>query len=50
MGDRETIIRIGRLSDQGTETDSELATAAERLAAMWQPTLDARAFRGRPRC
>jgi hypothetical protein len=46
MGDREITIRISKLSDQGAEADVDLATATQRVAMMWQLTLDAWAFRG----
>ncbi len=39
-------MRVRRLDEQGTEPDLLKATPAERLAMMWQLTLDAWAFTG----
>lgn len=42
----DTPIRITHLKEQGRERDLENTTAAERIAMMWQLTLDAWAFTG----
>jgi hypothetical protein len=41
-------IRISKLKDQGNEPDLHHTTPAERLAMMWQLTLDAWTFKGEP--
>ncbi len=46
MERRDVTIRISRLHDQGTETDLEGTTPAERIGMMWQLALDASAFIG----
>jgi hypothetical protein len=43
---KEKTVRVSRLDEQGTEPDLLKATPAERLAMMWQLTLDAWAFAG----
>jgi hypothetical protein len=41
-------VRRATFKEQGQEPDLRATTAAERLAMMWQLTLDAWAFRGEP--
>jgi hypothetical protein len=38
--------RKQKLSEQGTETDLEASTPAERIGMMWQLAIDAWAFKG----
>lgn len=40
------VVRISRLQDQDRTDDLQSTTPAERLAMMWQLTLDAWAFKG----
>lgn len=42
------IVRRGTLKDQDREADALAATPGERLAMMWQLTVDAWAFMGKP--
>jgi len=46
MIERESTVRITRLSDQGKEPDLKNTTAAERVGMMWQLALDAWAMMG----
>ena len=43
---QKRIIRIQKLSEQGTESDLEHTTSEERIGMMWQLALDAWAFKG----
>ena len=42
------VVRISKLRDQDRVNNLELTTPAQRLAMMWQLTLDAWAFKGEP--
>ena len=46
MEDREIRVRISKLADQGTETDLQDMTPAERIAMVWPLTVEAWAFKG----
>lgn len=46
MENNRKIIRITRLEDQGAESDLKETTASERIAMMWQLTIDAWLFKG----
>jgi hypothetical protein len=46
MRDKDPIIRIHKLSEQGKESDLKDTTPLERLEMMWQLALDAWAFKG----
>jgi hypothetical protein len=46
MADTTRRVRIGRLYEQGKETDLQHTTPAERLSMMWQLALDAWTFKG----
>lgn len=43
---QDRTVRIGKLTDQGNETDLQTTTPAQRLGMMWQLALDAWAFKG----
>jgi hypothetical protein len=45
---RRSVVRIGRLAEQGEERDLDGTTAEERFAMMWRLALDAWAFMGQP--
>ena len=42
------VVRISKLRDQDRVNNLEITTPAQRLAMMWQLTLDAWAFKGEP--
>jgi hypothetical protein len=42
------VLRISKLQDKDRADDLRSTTAAQRLAMMWQLTLDAWAFKGEP--
>jgi hypothetical protein len=42
------IERVGTLADQAKDDDLRDTTPAERMAMMWQLTLDAWSFKGEP--
>jgi hypothetical protein len=46
MSERNVTVRVTRLRDQGTESDLDGTTPAERIGMIWQLTLDAWAFMG----
>ena len=46
MENSRKIVRVTRLEDQGAEADLKETTASERLAMMWQLTVDAWLFKG----
>lgn len=46
--DRRRRIRRSTLREQGSETDLDGTTAEERINMVWQLTLDAWAFMGKP--
>lgn len=46
MVDSTRSVRVRKLREQGTETDLENMTPAERLSMVWPLTLDAWSFKG----
>jgi hypothetical protein len=46
--DNRRIVRVSRLSEQGTETDLKDKTPEELVGMVWQLTVDAWAFKGEP--
>jgi hypothetical protein len=48
MTEKERLVRVSRLCDQGQEDDLANTSAAERMEMVWQVTLDAWAFKGEP--
>jgi hypothetical protein len=43
---QDRTVRIGKLTDQGNETNLQTTTPAQRLGMMWQLALDAWTFKG----
>ena len=48
MPERKITIRKSSLSEQGRENDLRDTMPEQRMSMMWQLTLDAWAFRGKP--
>jgi hypothetical protein len=48
MPDESKTVRVLRMAEQDKYDDLKPTTPAERLAMMWQLTLDAWAFKGEP--
>jgi hypothetical protein len=48
MIEQQPVVRVSKLSEQGTEGDLRETTPAQRIEMMWQLALDAWAFMGEP--
>ena len=48
MREKVSTLRVSRLKEQGDEDDFKDAAPAERIAVVWQLTLDAWSFKEQP--